>query len=109
MQYIRWYDKNPELREVFDFIESLNDPYKGQIAYDILQILMNDFDLDLDDKINEISKNYTFKCKRWYDENENLFTCFEIIKGLSKEVQDKVIRKIIQTAMFMYLEEEKNG
>ena len=108
MKYIRWYDKNPDLREVFDFIETLNESYQIQIAHDILQILMNDFNLDLDYEINKITKNSTFPCKRWYDKNIDLFTCFEMIKGFSKELQETIIRKIIQTALFMYIEEEKN-
>jgi hypothetical protein len=109
MKYIRWYDKNPDLREVFDFIETLNEQYQIKIAHDILQILMNNFNLDLDKEINEITNNYKFSCKRWYDKNIDLFTCFEIIKGLSDELQEKVIRKIIQTALLIYLEDEKNG
>jgi len=109
MKYVRWYDKNPDLKEVFDFIETLNEPYQIQIAHDILQILMNDFNLDLDEEINKVTKNYTFPCKRWYDNNIDLFTCFEMIKGFSKDMQEKIIQKIIQTALFIYLEEEKNG
>ena len=108
MKYIRWYDKNPDLREVFDFIETLNEPYQIQIAHDIIQILMKDFHLDLDKELNEINKNYTFPCKRWYDQNIDIFTCFELIKGLSDELREQIIKKIIQTALFIYLEEERN-
>jgi len=32
-----------------------------------------------------------------------------MIKGFSKDMQEKIIQKIIQTALFIYLEEEKNG
>lgn len=104
MKNIRWYDKNPDLKEVFEFIESLNLDYQNVIAKDIIQILINDFNFDWDKKINEISKNYNYDCKRWYDNNIDLFTSFEIIKGLSMDLQQKVIKKIIATILLVYIE-----
>lgn len=109
MKHVRWYDKNPDLKEVFEFIESLDDNHQKIIAQDIIQILMNDFNLNMDKKINSIAQNYNYNCKRWYDKDINLFSSFEIIKTLSTEIQQKVIKKIITTVLFIYFEEEKNG
>lgn len=104
MKYVRWYDTNPDLKDVFEFIQELDDSIQKKIAEGILQILMNDFNLDLDEKINTISKNYTYKCKRWYDNNIDLFTSFDIIKSLPHELQNEIVRKIVESILFVYLE-----
>lgn len=109
MKYVRWYDRNPDLKEVFEFIQELDNSVKNEIAKDIMQILVNDFNLNLDEKINMISKNYTFNCKRWYDNNIDLFSAFEIIKSLPVEVQNQIVRKIIDTILFIYFEGEFNN
>ena len=95
MNYIRWYDKNPDLKDIFDFLEGLEITAQKKVAKDILLILLNDFDLDLDERINRVSKNYTYQCKRWYDYNIDLFTSFELIRGLSKNQQNQLIEKIV--------------
>lgn len=105
MKYVRWYDKNPNLKQVFDFIQELDKPFKDEIAKDIIQILVNDFGLNMDEKINNISKNYNFDCKRWYDNSIDLFSSFEIIKSLPVQTQDEIVKKIIDTIMYIYFNE----
>lgn len=107
MKQIRWYDKNSDLKDIFQFIEKLDGSTQGEVAKDILQILMNDFNLDLDEEINNISKNYTYKCKRWYDNNVDLFTSFEIIRNLSPKLQNEVVRKVFESIMLTYLKSEQ--
>lgn len=97
MKYIRWYDKNQDLKDVFDFLEGLDVKAQKKVAKDILLILLNDFHLDLDERINKVSKNYTYQCKRWYDYNIDLFTSFEIIRGLTKNQQNQLIEKIVSS------------
>lgn len=106
MKQVRWYDKNPDLKEVFEFMEGLDSSIQKKIAQDILQSLMSDFELNLDEKINTITKNYNYNCNRWYDNNIDLFTSFEIIKSLSPQLQQQVIEKIITSILFIYLVEE---
>ena len=105
MKHVRWYDKDPELKEVFEFIQGLDNVSQEAIAQDIIQILMNDFSLDLDREINQISENYNYNCKRWYDKNIDLFTSFEIIKNLPEKMKKQVIIKIIETALLIYIEQ----
>ena len=105
MKFFRWYDRNPNLKQIFEFIRNLDEMHQSTVAQDIIQILLSDFNLDLDKKINEITKSYNYKCKRWYDKNIELYTSFEIIKGLSPEEQDKAIEKIYETVLFIYLQE----
>ena len=107
MKHVRWYDKNSNLKAVFEFIERLDIPVQNEIARDIIQILMNDMDIDLDSKLNELSHNYDYECKRWYDSNIDLFSSFEIIKNLSDEMRNEVVKKIIETALLMYFSGEE--
>lgn len=104
MENIRWYDKNPELSEIFEFIRGLDESMQAQIAQDILQILLNEFGLNLDEKINEISKSYDFQCKRWYDNNIDFYTSFAIIKSLPDELKSEVVKRIVESVMLTYLE-----
>lgn len=106
MKHVRWYDRNPDLKEVFEFIQGLDSAIQKEIAKDILQMLMNDFNLDLDAEINQISKNYNFDCQRWYDNNIDLFTSFEIIKKLPSVQKVQAIQKIVMTILLIYLEED---
>lgn len=106
MKYVRWYDKNPDLKDIFDFLEGVDTSTQRKIAKDILQILMRDFNLDLDEEINNISKTYNFKCRRWYDNNIDLFTSFEIMKGLSKKLQREIIDKTVTSIILTILNKE---
>jgi len=106
MKNIRWYDRNPDLKEVFDFIQGLGEAYQAKIAQDIIQILVGDFHLNLDEIINNINaKSNDYDFQRWYDKNIDMFTSFEIIKILPENLQAEVIKRIIETVLFIYLED----
>lgn len=105
MNYVRWYDKNPKLKEIFGLISKLDKQYQNIIAHDILQIVMNDLGIDLDYEINKISANYNYECKRWYDKNIDLFMSFELIKSLPDRLKDDVVQKTIESTLLMYVQE----
>jgi hypothetical protein len=107
MKHIRWYDKNSNLKKVFEFIQELDAPVQNEIAKDIIQILMNDLKPNLDEKINTIGKSYNYKCKRWYDNNIDLFSSFELIKNLPNKRKDEVVKKIAESVLLMYFDNEK--
>lgn len=104
MKHVRWYDKNPNLKDIFEYIQGLDDAVKAKIGQDILQILVNDFNLNLDDRINAITKDYNYECSRWYDNNIDLFVSFAIIKDLPEGFQEEVAKKIVESLLFMYAE-----
>ena len=106
MEYTRWYDRNPELKEAFTLIEGLDVSIQEQIAQDLIQILMNDFGLNLDAEINRISQGYTYECKRWYDKNIDFFTAFEIIKTLPENSQNEIVKQIIETVLMIYVKKD---
>lgn len=106
MKHIRWYDKDSNLKAVFEFIQGLDIPVQNEIAKDIIQILMDELQPNLDAKLNAISKDYNYECKRWYDRNVDLFSSFELIKNLPSEMKTQVVKKIIESALLMYFSGE---
>lgn len=106
MDNIRWYDKNIILKEVFKFIEKLDEESQKEIGKDIIQLLMKDLHLNTDTEINDIIKNYNYECKRWYDTNVDLFTAFEIIKMLNDKQQSEIAKCIMESALLMYFKDE---
>lgn len=105
MKNTRWYDKNPDLAQVFEFIQTLDETRQNQVAQDLFQLLVCEFKI----KVNEII-SMTAKSKhsftRWYDKNPDLQISFEIIKGFPPQIQGEIISKVIKTILIMYLEEE---
>ena len=110
MSYTRWYDRNPTTREVFGFIQRLDDYAQAEIAQDIIQILMTDLDLDIDYMLHEIDEeyNYNYEGKRWYDKNPDLHSSFEIIKNLPAIYQKYVMNEILESALLMYYEHNRD-
>lgn len=106
MGYIRWYDNNAELKRLFEILEGLDVALQNEIAKDIIQILLTDFGLNLDKEINQISSNYKFECKRWYDKNIDLFTSFEIIRNLTLQQQNELVEKVLQSIVLIYMKEK---
>lgn len=106
MQHVRWYDKDSNLRAVFEFIQGLEIPVQNEMAKDIIQILMEELQPNVDEMLNNIDKNCNYEYKRWYDKNADLFSSFELIKNLPDEMKTQVVRKIIESALLMYFSNE---
>lgn len=108
MKHVRWYDKDANLQAVFEFIQGLDVSIQAEMAKDILQILVKELNIDIDQKMNEINKGYNYEYRRWYDNNIDLFSSFELIKNLPDELRNEVIKKIIESALLMYFSEQNN-
>lgn len=109
MKQLRWYDKDSRLKSVFEFIQSFDNSIQDEIAKDIIQILLNDLNINLDEKLNEMSRRCDYEYKRWYDRNADLFSSFELIKNLPDELKREVVRKIAESVLLMYFEDQSNG
>lgn len=109
MKNIRWYDKNSKLKQVIEIVEGLSPEYQDIVAKDIIQILAQDFNLNFDDHINDVGNKYNYNCKRNHDNNIDLFTSFEIIKGLEDGLQHRVAESILETILLLYLVKGANG
>lgn len=91
MKFLRWYDKDPVLKEFMALLESLNPQIVELLAQDFIQIIMNSGFIDVDLTIHSLNKNSPNKLNRWYDTNYNLHTCVELLKLLPERQKEQLI------------------
>src|SRR5574344_635523 len=109
MSYSRWYDKNPDLKDLFDFMEKFSENLKREVAQEIIQILMTEFDFDMDKEISKMSEACSYEYRRWYDYNIDMYTSFELIKKMDYETQNIAVEKISAMILRKYIEDGKNA
>lgn len=97
MEYVRWYDKDPDLSHLMHFIESLNDEIRDEIAQDMIQILMGEICTNADGKISDLSAGTLTEYKRWYDKNPSLHSAVELIKTLDDEDRKEIISRLMES------------
>lgn len=97
MNFLRWYDKDPILKEFMAFLESLDPPIVELLAQDFIQIIMNSGSIDIDLTIDTLNKNSPNRFNRWYDKNYNLHTCIELLKTLSESQKQQLIETFKQS------------
>lgn len=100
MDYIRWYDKDPDLSHFMTFMQGLNDELRDEIAQDLIQILMGEISADSDGEISVLGESKLTNYKRWYDKDITLHSAVEIIKNLDqskrKEILENLRESIVQ-------------
>lgn len=110
MKYLRWYDKDPALKEFMSLLECLDTQTVDLLAQDFIQILMDSPILNKDSSIDSLNKNQPPKYNRWYDKNYNLHTCVEILKDLPRHDKEKIIEifkeSFFQLVTNIYYEKE---
>lgn len=95
--YIRWYDKDPDLSHLMSFIENLPDNIREEISQDLIQIISNELKINNDAELFELGKNGLAKYRRWYDYNITLHSAIEIIKNLTTEKRTEIIHSIMES------------
>lgn len=101
----RWYEKNPNLAELINFIQSLTDEEKEIVGQHLLQILINECNIDLDKEFSEISTN-DYSYNRWYDKNYDISSALELLKNLPEIKQQFVVKRIITEVIMSYAKKE---
>lgn len=101
----RWYEKNPDLNEVVNFIQSIDYEDRVVVAQHLLQILVNECHIDLDEELSRISKN-NYSYNRWYDQNGDLSTAFELMKNLPTDLQDYVVNRFLTEIVLLFVKKE---
>lgn len=102
---MRWYEKNPELSELLNFLQSLDYDDRVIVTQHLLQIVIMECGINLDSEISAISeKKYSYK--RWYDDNFDLSASLEFMKNLPKSKQDYVVRRFLSEIIMSYAKKE---
>lgn len=91
MEYLRWYDKDPVLKEFMALLESLDPQIVDILAQDFIQIIMNSGFINIDSTIDLLNKNSPSRYNRWYDKNYNLHTCIELLRSLPENQKQQLI------------------
>ena len=108
MVYVRWYDKDPELKKLVAYIETLDSENQAIIAQDLIQILMQEGIGDVARHIAYLSEERQHTYSRWYDMNLDLSSAMEIMKVLDDEQRFRVVQKITES-LYQLMVVEMNG
>lgn len=101
----RWYEQNPDLNEVVNFIQSLDFDDRVVVAKYLLQILISECNINIDEELSKIS-THDYSYNRWYDDNFDLSTAFELLKNLSKVEQDFVVSRFLSEIVMSFVKKE---
>lgn len=93
MKYLRWYDKDPLLKNFIGILEVLDEKTLELLAQDFIQIIMDSGYTNVDKTIDLLSKTSPKQYNRWYDKNYNLHSCIEFLKSLPPERRGELISK----------------
>ncbi len=108
VKHERWYDKNPKLSELIAYLEDQERDVQDIFSNHLLQILINEFNFNLDEAISKLSEPWAHPYNRWYDENIELFTIVQFIKTLSYDEQSYLVDSIVSHVLIDNLKEKNN-
>lgn len=91
MKQLRWYDKDPVLKEFMGLLETLDPQTVDILAQDFIQVIMDSGFTNVDSTIDLLNKNSPNQFNRWYDKNYNLHSCIELLKNLPQEQKVQLI------------------
>lgn len=94
MPHLRWYDKDDNLKLLFQLLQKLPVDAQNTVASEIIQILMQK-NIHPDDFISEIE--YIRERHRWYDKSETLHSAVKMLKILSPEDRCDVLSEVFST------------
>ena len=108
MLYKRWYDKNPKLSELVSYLEEQNAEIQDAFSQHLLQILMYEFNFNLDKEISKLAQPCDYSYNRWYDDNIELFTILQFIKTLTDEEQSYLVDSVVSHVLIENMKELNN-
>lgn len=107
MGYTRWYDEDKILSKLMAFLEKSDDDVRAIVANDLLQIVINEVHSEaINQKIEYLKANTYGRYLRWYDNNANLHSAVEIIRGLDTQSREDVILRIIESMIQIFTKGE---
>lgn len=96
----RWYDSDPQLKMVLNFLEVAPDNIRSDVAMDIIQIILQEDFTSTDELINFSRNNYIGSSERWYDIDDLIHTAVEMIKLLNDDERTIVLSEAAQSIMY---------
>lgn len=94
MPHARWYDKDDNLKLLFQMMQKLSFDAQHTIASEIIQLLTQK-KIHMDEFISEIE--YISDRQRWYDKSETLHSAVKMLKILTPEERCDVLSEVFPT------------
>lgn len=104
MNYQRWYDKDPLLKEALELLR-LQPADKKAGATDFIVKLQEDIAKDVIERVYEMVNEYQNKGQRWYDNDPVILKAIETLRVANPETQRIAAKKILQNLENMSKEE----
>ncbi len=106
--YIRWYEKNPILKESFEAWENFPHPLRralGKYLYHKAKSLQKPQYLKGKNRLDAISRSFPqvqvfFKRRRWYDQDPFVRKAFLVMGDLDKETLVQLAEYIIMLKIY---------
>ncbi|MBQ2871252.1 hypothetical protein IJE86_06090 [bacterium] len=107
MEYQRWYDKDPLLKEALELLR-LQPADKQAGATDFIVKLQEDIAKDVIERVYEMVNEYQYTGKRWYDHDPVLLKAIETLRVSSPETQRLAAKKLLENLEDMSKEENND-
>jgi len=99
MYYKRWYDNNENLRGIIEALKITPQGNLEPIALDIVQLMLEK-QPDADDFLEITNKNFISDKHRWYDRNYMFHSVMEMLKHLSVDEIEKLLREMFSPVSY---------
>ena len=93
-QGMRWYDKDPILKEALELLRLSTDEQKEQAKSFMLK-LQEDVAQDVIERIYEIITQYQGKGNRWYDNDPVMIKAVEMLRQADPKTQRVAALKLL--------------
>ncbi len=93
-QGMRWYDKDPILKEALELLRLSTDEQKEQ-AKDFMLKLQEDVAQNVIERIYEIVTQYHGKGNRWYDNDPVMLRAVEMLRQADPKTQRVAALKLL--------------
>jgi len=93
-QQMRWYDKDPILKEALELLRLSGDNEKTQ-AKDFILKLQEEVAADVIERIYEIVTQYEGKGNRWYDNDPVMIRAIEVLRHADPQTQRRAALKLL--------------
>jgi hypothetical protein len=78
-------------------LEQVEDETKHELAFDLLQIIIqNNYSEDIDALLNGINNQYLPTRRRWYDKDETVHSVVKMLKFLSNQINGDDKKDLLQ-------------
>ena len=96
IEYRRWYDNDPILKEALELLSVSSDDTKDEASKFMLN-LQEEVAKEVIERVYEQIQEFSQKGNRWYDSDPVMLKGIELLRAAPPDVQRKAAKKLLQT------------